>query len=220
MSGKTLYDKIWDAHAVGQDGEETILYVDLHLIHEVTTPQAFAGLKEAGRRVRRPDRTLAVADHNVPTEGQALGVDAVQDPEARLQLQTLGQNVAWAGIEFFAMGDIRNGIVHVVGPEQGRTQPGMTIVCGDSHTSTHGAFGALAHGIGTSEVEHVLATQTLRQRKARNMRVRFEGQPGPGVGPKDYALALIGQIGTASPAYSMTCPVPPAVPIWQIRARA
>ena len=197
MSGKTLYDKIWDAHVVGQDGEETILYIDLHLIHEVTTPQAFAGLREAGRRVRRPDRTLAVADHNVPTENQALGVDAVKDEEARLQLQTLGKNVAWADIEFFPMGDIRNGIVHVVGPEQGRTQPGMTIVCGDSHTSTHGAFGALAHGIGTSEVEHVLASQTLRQRKARNMRVRFTGQPGPGVGPKDYALALIGKIGTA-----------------------
>ena len=197
MSGKTLYDKIWNAHVVGQDGEETILYIDLHLIHEVTTPQAFAGLREAGRRVRRPDRTLAVADHNVPTEGQALGVDAVADVEARLQLQTLGKNVAWAGIEFFPMGDIRNGIVHVVGPEQGRTQPGMTIVCGDSHTSTHGAFGALAHGIGTSEVEHVLATQTLRQRKAKNMRVRFTGQPAPGVGAKDYALALIGLIGTA-----------------------
>jgi 3-isopropylmalate/(R)-2-methylmalate dehydratase large subunit len=197
MSGKTLYDKIWDAHAVGQDGEETILYIDLHLIHEVTTPQAFAGLKDAGRRVRRPDRTLAVADHNVPTEDQALGVDAVKDEEARLQLQTLARNVAEAGIEFFSMGDVRNGIVHVVGPEQGRTQPGMTIVCGDSHTSTHGAFGALAHGIGTSEVEHVLASQTLRQRKAKNMRVRFDGTPGPGVGPKDYALALIGEIGTA-----------------------
>ncbi len=197
MSGKTLYDKIWDAHVVGQDGEETLLYIDLHLIHEVTTPQAFAGLKEAGRKVRRPDRTLAVADHNVPTEGQALGIDAVKDEEARLQLQTLAGNVAWAGIEFFPMGDVRNGIVHVVGPEQGRTQPGMTIVCGDSHTSTHGAFGALAHGIGTSEVEHVLATQTLRQRKSKNMRVRFTGAPGPGVGPKDYALALIGRIGTA-----------------------
>src|SRR5215469_14875117 len=197
MSGKTLYDKIWDAHAVGQDGEETLLYIDLHLIHEVTTPQAFAGLKDAHRRVRRPDRTLAVADHNVPTEGQALGVDAVEDPEARLQLKTLGENVAWAGIEFFPMGDIRNGIVHVVGPEQGRTQPGMTIVCGDSHTSTHGAFGALAHGIGTSEVEHVLATQTLRQTKAKNFRVNIEGEPAPGVGAKDFALAVIGAIGTA-----------------------
>jgi 3-isopropylmalate/(R)-2-methylmalate dehydratase large subunit len=147
--------------------------------------------------VRRPDRTLAVADHNVPTEGQELGVDAVTDEEARLQLQTLARNVEDYGIEFFPMGDIRNGIVHVVGPEQGRTQPGMTIVCGDSHTSTHGAFGALAHGIGTSEVEHVLATQTLRQKKAKNFRVRIEGEPAPGVGAKDYALAIIGEIGTA-----------------------
>jgi 3-isopropylmalate/(R)-2-methylmalate dehydratase large subunit len=198
MPGKTVYDKIWDAHVVSQDPNgETILYVDLHLIHEVTSPQAFAGLRAAHRPVRRPDLTLAVADHNVPTEGQALGVDAVADDEARLQLQTLGRNVAEAGIEFFPMGDPRNGIVHVVGPEQGRTQPGMIIVCGDSHTSTHGAFGALAHGIGTSEVEHVLATQTLRQRKSKNMRVWFDGEPGPGVGPKDYALALIGKIGAA-----------------------
>jgi 3-isopropylmalate/(R)-2-methylmalate dehydratase large subunit len=197
MSGKTLYDKIWDAHVVATDGEEAILYIDLHLIHEVTTPQAFAGLRAAHRPVRRPDRTLAVADHNVPTEGQALGVDAVTDEEARLQLQTLARNVKDAGIEFFRMGDVRNGIVHVVGPEQGRTQPGMTIVCGDSHTSTHGAFGALAHGIGTSEVEHVLATQTLRQKKARNLRVVIEGEPAPGVGAKDFALAVIGEIGTA-----------------------
>ena len=197
MAGKTLYDKIWDAHVVDEQDGEAILYIDLHLIHEVTTPQAFAGLRTSGRAVRRPDRTLAVADHNVPTGGQALGVDAVADLEARLQLQTLSKNVAEYGIEFFPMGDIRNGIVHVVGPEQGRTQPGMTIVCGDSHTSTHGAFGALAHGIGTSEVEHVLATQTLRQKKARNFRVRIEGEPAPGVGAKDYALAVIGQIGTA-----------------------
>ncbi len=198
MTGKTLYDKIWDAHVVTNDPNgETVLYIDLHLIHEVTTPQAFAGLRAAHRPVRRPDLTLAVADHNVPTEGQAKGVDAVTDEEARLQLQTLGRNVKEAGIEFFPMGDIRNGIVHVVGPEQGRTQPGMTIVCGDSHTSTHGAFGALAHGIGTSEVEHVLATQTLRQRKSKNMRVWFDGAPAPGVGAKDYALALIGLIGTS-----------------------
>src|SRR5215469_9751389 len=198
MAGKTLYDKIWDAHLVSTDaGGEAILYVDLHLIHEVTTPQAFAGLKAAGRAVRRPDRTLAVADHNVPTEGQALGVAAVADEEARLQLETLGRNVAEAGIEFFPMGDVRNGIVHIVGPEQGRTQPGMTIVCGDSHTSTHGAFGALAQGIGTSEVEHVLATQTLRQTKSKNMRVTFTGLPQPGVGAKDFALALIGRTGTA-----------------------
>ncbi len=140
-AGKTLYDKIWDGHVVAEQDGEAILYIDLHLIHEVTTPQAFAGLRASHRPVRRPDRTLAVADHNVPTEGQALGVAAVADDEARLQLQTLERNVKDNGIEFFPMGDIRNGIVHVVGPEQGRTQPGMTIVCGDSHTSTHGAFG-------------------------------------------------------------------------------
>jgi 3-isopropylmalate/(R)-2-methylmalate dehydratase large subunit len=197
MSGKTLYDKIWDAHIVDQQDGEAILYIDLHLIHEVTTPQAFAGLRVTHRPVRRPDRTLAVADHNVPTEGQALGVDKVADEEARLQLQTLERNVKENGIEFFPMGDVRNGIVHVVGPEQGRTQPGMTIVCGDSHTSTHGAFGALAHGIGTSEVEHVLATQTLRAEKARNLRVTVDGDLAPGVGAKDIALAIIREIGTA-----------------------
>ncbi len=197
MVGKTLYDKIWDAHVVDETDGEAILYIDLHLIHEVTTPQAFAGLRVARRPVRRPDRTLAVADHNIPTEGQGLGVDAVADEEARLQLQTLYRNVKDNGIEFFPMGDIRNGIVHVVGPEQGRTQPGMTIVCGDSHTSTHGAFGALAQGIGTSEVEHVLATQTLRQKKSKNFRVTIDGTPAPGVGAKDFALAVIGAIGTA-----------------------
>jgi 3-isopropylmalate/(R)-2-methylmalate dehydratase large subunit len=197
MPGKTLYDKIWDSHLVADQDGESIFYIDLHLIHEVTTPQAFAGLRAAKRPVRRPDRTLAVADHNVPTEGQALGVGAVVDEEARLQLQTLERNVKDYGIEFFPMGDIRNGIVHVVGPEQGRTQPGMTIVCGDSHTSTHGAFGALAQGIGTSEVEHVLATQTLRQKKSRNLRVTIDGEPIPGVGAKDYALAVIREIGTA-----------------------
>jgi 3-isopropylmalate/(R)-2-methylmalate dehydratase large subunit len=197
MAGKTLYDKIWDAHVVDIRDGEAILYIDLHLIHEVTTPQAFAGLNAAGRPVRRPDRTLAVADHNVPTEGQGLGVAAVADQEAKLQLQTLERNVARHGIEFFPMGDIRNGIVHVVGPEQGRSQPGMTIVCGDSHTSTHGAFGALAQGIGTSEVEHVLATQTLRQKKSKNLRVTIDGAPAPGVGAKDFALAVVGAIGTA-----------------------
>src|SRR5882757_11338331 len=197
MPGKTLYDKIWDGHVCANADGEAILYIDLHLIHEVTTPQAFAGLRAAKRPVRRPDRILAVADHNVPTEGQALGVAAVADDEARLQLQTLERNVKDYGIEFFPMGDVRNGIVHVVGPEQGRTQPGMTIVCGDSHTSTHGAFGALAHGIGTSEVEHVLATQTLRQQKSNNMRVSFVGEPPSGVGAKDYALAVISAIGTA-----------------------
>jgi 3-isopropylmalate/(R)-2-methylmalate dehydratase large subunit len=197
IMGKTLYDKIWDAHVVATEPNgETILYIDLHLIHEVTSPQAFAGLRANHRPLRRPDLTLAVADHNIPTEGQSLGVDAVADEEARVQLQTLARNVKDAGIEFFPMGDVRNGIVHVVGPEQGRTQPGMTIVCGDSHTSTHGAFGALAHGIGTSEVEHVFATQTLRQEKAKNMRVNFVGAPVPGVGAKDFALAMIGEIGT------------------------
>src|SRR3569833_2540692 len=196
-SGKTLYDKIWDGHVVAEQDGEAILYIDLHLIHEVTSPQAFAGLRAHRRPVRRPDRVLAVADHNVPTEGQALGVGAVADEEARLQLQTLEKNVAEHGIEFFPMGDVRNGIVHVVGPEQGRTQPGMTIVCGDSHTSTHGAFGALAHGIGTSEVEHVLATQTLRQKKARNFRVVIEGAPIAGVGVLVFALAVFGVFGTA-----------------------
>src|SRR5215212_2310357 len=198
MPGKTLYDKIWEAHVVAEDPNgETILYIDLHLIHEVTSPQAFAGLRAHHRPVRRPDRTLAVADHNVPTVGQSLGVGAVSDPEARLQLQTLEKNVRASGIEFFPMGDVRNGIVHVVGPEQGRTQPGMTIVCGDSHTSTHGAFGALAHGIGTSEVEHVLATQTLISRKSKNMRVTVDGKPMPGVTAKDITLSIIGAIGTA-----------------------
>ncbi|RYZ10985.1 MAG: 3-isopropylmalate dehydratase large subunit, partial [Alphaproteobacteria bacterium] len=197
-SPRTLYDKIWDSHVVTTDkaSGESLLYIDLHLIHEVTTPQAFAGLRANGRKVRRPDLTLAVADHNTPTEGQALGMAGVKDPEAREQLETLARNVADNNIQFFPMGDIRNGIVHVVGPEQGRTQPGLTIVCGDSHTSTHGAFGALAHGIGTSEVEHVLATQTLRARKMKNMAVRVEGEFRPGVGAKDLALHLIAIIGT------------------------
>ncbi|MEO0466128.1 MAG: 3-isopropylmalate dehydratase large subunit [Pseudomonadota bacterium] len=199
MAGKTLYDKIWDAHLVDSDTDsgEGLLYIDLHLIHEVTTPQAFSGLREKGRPVRRPDLTLAVADHNTPTEGQALGLAGVKDPDARKQLETLTRNVTDHGIEFFPMGDINNGIVHVVGPEQGRTQPGMTIVCGDSHTSTHGAFGALAHGIGTSEVEHVLATQTLRARKAKNMAIEVSGQLAEGVTAKDLALHIIAEIGTA-----------------------
>ncbi len=198
MAGKTLYDKIWDAHLVDETPEgDALLFIDLHLIHEVTTPQAFAGLKANGRGVRRPDLTLAVADHNTPTENQAAGLAGVKDPEARNQLETLSRNVAEYGIEFFPMGEVRNGIVHVVGPEQGRTQPGLTIVCGDSHTSTHGAFGALAHGIGTSEVEHVLATQTLRARKMKNMAVRVNGELQAGVSAKDIALHLIGLIGTA-----------------------
>lgn len=199
MAGKTLYDKIWDAHRVATDpgNGESLIYIDLHLIHEVTTPQAFAGLRAAGRGVRRPDLTLAVADHNTPTENQALGLPGVKDPEARNQLETLTRNVAEYGIEYFPMGNINNGIVHVVGPEQGRTQPGMTIVCGDSHTSTHGALGALAHGIGTSEVEHVLATQTLRARKSKNMAIEVSGTLPDGVTAKDLALHIIAKIGTA-----------------------
>lgn len=199
MAGQTLYDKIWNQHVVSEDAAtgEALLFIDLHLIHEVTTPQAFAGLKSAGRGVRRPDLTLAVADHNTPTEGQSLGLEGVTDDAARNQLQALSRNVEEYGIEFFPMGHINNGIVHVVGPEQGRTQPGMTIVCGDSHTSTHGAFGALAHGIGTSEVEHVLATQTLRARKMKNMAVNVSGELRDGVTAKDLALHLIALIGTA-----------------------
>ena len=192
---RTLYDKIWDAHAVAEDDGETLLYIDLHLLHEVTSPQAFAGLAAAGRAVRRPERALALSDHNVPTTEQARGPAGVADVEARAQLEALVDNTRAFGIENFPMGDPRGGIVHVVGPEQGRSQPGMTIVCGDSHTSTHGAFGALAFGIGTSEVEHVLATQTIRQRKSRNMRIVVEGQLAPYVHAKDLALHLLGMAG-------------------------
>ncbi|CAN5393798.1 3-isopropylmalate dehydratase large subunit [soil metagenome] len=220
MVGRTLYDKIWDAHAVHVTPEgETLLYIDLHLINEVTSPQAFAGLRQAGRSVRAPERCLAVADHNTPTQDQALGVDAIADVDARIQLNALAANVRDFAIPFFAMGDPRNGIVHVVGPEMGRTLPGMTIVCGDSHTSTHGAFGTLAFGIGTSEVEHVLATQTLRQTRSRNMRVRFDGVPMPGVGAKDYALALIGRIGTAGATGHVIEYVGPAIDALSIEAR-
>lgn len=194
-SYRTLYDKIWDAHAIAEDDGETLLYIDLHLLHEVTSPQAFAGLAAAGRAVRRPERALALSDHNVPTVGQAAGPAGVADAEARAQLERLVSNTRHFGIENFPMGDPRGGIVHVVGPEQGRSQPGMTIVCGDSHTSTHGAFGALAFGIGTSEVEHVLATQTIRQRRSRNMRVTVDGALSPHVYAKDLALHLLGMIG-------------------------
>src|SRR5215469_78121 len=193
--GKTLYDKIWDAHLVEEKpGEAPILYIDRHLIHEVTSPQAFAGLRAAGRRVRRPELTLAVADHNVPTKDRA---DGISDPESREQIETLAKNAREFGVEYFAMDDIRQGIVHIIGPEQGWTLPGTTIVCGDSHTSTHGAFGALAFGIGTSEVEHVLATQTLRAQRSKNMRVTVNGQLPEGVTAKDIALAIIAKIGTA-----------------------
>src|SRR6187549_343851 len=192
---RSLYDKIWDAHLVHEAPDGTcLIYIDRHLVHEVTSPQAFEGLRMAGRKVRAPQKTLAVVDHNVPTTDRRAGID---DPEAALQVATLAKNAADFGIEYYSELDRRQGIVHIVGPEQGFTLPGMTIVCGDSHTSTHGAFGALAQGIGTSEVEHVLATQTLRQTKSKNFRVRIEGEPAPGVGAKDFALAVIGAIGTA-----------------------
>jgi 3-isopropylmalate/(R)-2-methylmalate dehydratase large subunit len=192
---RTLFDKIWDAHVVERLGDGTcVLYIDRHLVHEVTSPQAFEGLRAAGRRVRRPDATIAVVDHNVPTSDRAHGI---AEPESRLQVETLEANVAEFGVPYFPLLDERQGIVHVIGPEQGISLPGMTIVCGDSHTSTHGALGALAFGIGTSEVEHVLATQTLRLAPAKNMLVRVDGAVGPGVGAKDIVLAIIGRIGTA-----------------------
>ena len=192
---KTLYDKIWDAHLVAAPpGETPILYIDRHLVHEVTSPQAFEGLRNTGRKVRRPELTLAVADHNVPTKDRDQGIT---EPESRAQVEALIRNTGEFGVEYFNELDPRQGIVHIVGPEQGFTLPGMTIVCGDSHTSTHGAFGALAHGIGTSEVEHVLATQTLIQQKARNMRVTVDGKLPDGVTAKDITLAIIGETGTA-----------------------
>lgn len=192
---RTMYDKIWDDHLVHMQEDGTgLLYIDRHLIHEVTSPQAFEGLRMTGRKVRAPERTLAVVDHNVPTTDRSQGID---DPESALQVDTLANNSKEFGIEYYNEVDIRQGIVHIVGPEQGFTLPGMTIVCGDSHTSTHGAFGALAHGIGTSEVEHVLATQTLIQKKAKNMRVTVNGALPAGVTAKDIILAIIGEIGTA-----------------------
>src|SRR5215471_11199168 len=192
---KTLYDKIWDAHLVASPpGETPVLYIDRHLVHEVTSPQAFEGLRMAGRKVRRPELTLAVADHNVPTKDRDKGIT---EPESKLQVETLEKNAKDFGVEYFPMNDIRQGIVHIIGPEQGWTLPGTTIVCGDSHTSTHGAFGALAFGIGTSEVEHVLATQTLSTQHSKNMRVRVEGKLPIGVTAKDIALAIIARIGTA-----------------------
>ncbi len=192
---KTLYDKLWDAHVVRWNDDGTVLlYIDRQLVHEVTSPQAFEGLKLAGRKVWRVGANLATADHNVPTTDRSHGI---ADPVSRLQVETLDQNCREFGITEFDMTDARQGIVHVIGPEQGATLPGMTVVCGDSHTSTHGAFGALAFGIGTSEVEHVLATQCLIQKKAKNMRVRVEGELGPGVTAKDVVLAIIGRIGTA-----------------------
>src|SRR4051794_16391843 len=189
---KTLFDKIWEAHEVAAG----LLYVDLHLVHEVTSAQAFESLRIAGREVRRPDRTLATADHNVPTDG-ATTLPMVSDPLSRRQIEALEQNCREFGIPVYSIGSGRQGIVHVIGPELGVTQPGMTIVCGDSHTSTHGAFGSLAFGIGTSEVEHVLATQTLQQRKPKSMRIRYEGELGYGVSAKDLILGTIGRIAVA-----------------------
>jgi 3-isopropylmalate/(R)-2-methylmalate dehydratase large subunit len=187
---KTLFDKIWDAHEV----QRGLIYIDLHLVHEVTSPQAFDGLRLAGRKVRRPDRTLATADHNVPTDGTPVAA-RIRDELSRTQVETLERNCEEFGIPIYSLGSDRQGIVHIIGPELGVTQPGMTIVCGDSHTATHGAFGALAFGIGTSEVEHVLATQCLVQAKPRSMRIRYTGEVGYGVTAKDLILATIGQMG-------------------------
>ena len=192
---RTLFDKIWQSHLVDQEDDGTcLIYIDRHLVHEVTSPQAFEGLRIAGRKVRRPDLTLAVADHNTPTTDISEGI---AEEDSRIQVETLESNVAEFGVPYFGLEDARRGIVHIIGPEQGFTLPGMTIVCGDSHTATHGAFGALAFGIGTSEVEHVLATQTLRQAPARNMRVTVEGSLPFGVTAKDVILSIIGRIGTA-----------------------
>jgi 3-isopropylmalate/(R)-2-methylmalate dehydratase large subunit len=192
---KTLYDKLWESHVVKADEDgTTILYIDRHLVHEVTSPQAFDGLREAGRQPWRVSANLAVADHNVPTTDR---IGGIADPVSRLQVETLDNNAKAFGLTYFNMNDKRQGIVHVIGPEQGATLPGMTVVCGDSHTSTHGAFGALAHGIGTSEVEHVLATQTLLQKKSKSMLVQVDGPLPAGVTAKDIVLAIIGKIGTA-----------------------
>jgi len=193
---RTLYDKIWDDHLVAENEDGTsILYIDRHLVHEVTSPQAFEGLRLANRQVRAPEKTLAVVDHNVPTSPDR--AQGIKNVESRIQVEALAKNAADFGIEYYSETDKRQGIVHIIGPEQGFTLPGMTIVCGDSHTSTHGAFGALAHGIGTSEVEHVLATQTLIQKKAKNMLVQVDGKIPEGVTAKDIILAIIGEIGTA-----------------------
>ncbi|WP_334063652.1 3-isopropylmalate dehydratase large subunit [Limimaricola cinnabarinus] len=196
MTGKTLYDKIWDAHLVheAEDGS-SLLYIDRHLVHEVTSPQAFEGLRMVGRQVRAPEKTIAVPDHNVPTtEGRD---KVIENEDSRIQVEALDRNARDFGINYYPVSDIRQGIVHIVGPEQGWTLPGMTVVCGDSHTATHGAFGALAHGIGTSEVEHVLATQTLIQSKSKNMKVEITGRLAPGVTAKDITMAVIGRTGTA-----------------------
>ncbi|MEY3003023.1 MAG: hypothetical protein RLZZ491_199 [Pseudomonadota bacterium] len=197
MTGKTLYDKIWDAHLAHEAEDGTcLLYIDRHLVHEVTSPQAFEGLRMTGRRVRAPEKTIAVPDHNVPTTAGRENPDQMPE-ESRIQVAALDKNARDFGIHYYPVTDIRQGIVHIVGPEQGWTLPGMTVVCGDSHTATHGAFGALAHGIGTSEVEHVLATQTLIQKKSKNMKVEITGKLAPGVTAKDITLSVIGLTGTA-----------------------
>ncbi|WP_420396268.1 3-isopropylmalate dehydratase large subunit [Nioella sp.] len=197
MTGKTLYDKIWDAHLAHEAEDGTcLLYIDRHLVHEVTSPQAFEGLRMAGRKVHAPDKTIAVPDHNVPTTPGRDNPDQMPE-DSRIQVAALDSNAKEFGIHYYPVTDIRQGIVHIVGPEQGWTLPGMTVVCGDSHTATHGAFGALAHGIGTSEVEHVLATQTLIQKKSKNMKVEITGKLNPGVTAKDITLAVIGATGTA-----------------------
>ena len=192
---RTLYDKIWDNHLIKSENDTSLIYIDRHLVHEVTSPQAFEGLREAGRKVRAPNKTIAVPDHNVATTSDRL--TNFGSEEGRIQLETLDKNARDFGIHYYAVDDIRQGIVHIIGPEQGWTLPGMTIVCGDSHTATHGAFGALAHGIGTSEVEHVLATQTLIQQKSKNMKVEVSGELGIGVTAKDITLTIIGKTGTA-----------------------
>lgn len=195
MAGKTLYDKLWESHVVREEDDGTaLLYIDRHLVHEVTSPQAFEGLRLAGRDVWNRDSVLAVPDHNVPTTHREAGIS---DPVAKIQIETLDENCRAFGLTEFTMDDVRQGIVHVIGPEQGATLPGMTVVCGDSHTSTHGAFGALAHGIGTSEVEHVLATQCLLQKKMKNMLISVDGAVAPGITAKDIVLAIIAEIGTA-----------------------
>ncbi|KPP93120.1 MAG: 3-isopropylmalate/(R)-2-methylmalate dehydratase large subunit LeuC [Rhodobacteraceae bacterium HLUCCA08] len=197
MSGKTLYDKIWEAHLAHEAEDGTcLLYIDRHLVHEVTSPQAFEGLRMAGRTVRAPEKTIAVPDHNVPTTPGRENPDQMPE-DSRIQVAALDTNARDFGIHYYPVSDIRQGIVHIVGPEQGWTLPGMTVVCGDSHTATHGAFGALAHGIGTSEVEHVLATQTLIQKKSKNMKVEITGKLRPGVTAKDITLSVIGATGTA-----------------------
>jgi 3-isopropylmalate/(R)-2-methylmalate dehydratase large subunit len=197
MSPKTLYDKIWDAHVAHESEDGTcLLYIDRHLVHEVTSPQAFEGLRMAGRKVRAPEKTIAVPDHNVPTTLDRANASTMTE-ESRIQVEALDKNAKDFGIHYYPVSDVRQGIVHIVGPEQGWTLPGMTVVCGDSHTATHGAFGSLAHGIGTSEVEHVLATQTLIQKKSKNMKVEITGKLRPGVTAKDITLSVIGATGTA-----------------------